>query len=458
MRSSARHTYYTMISRALLCEKLDYIVMERFMFTKRVFYLVTLSLILVLGVSLASAQEPVTLRILTHWGEERLLTAQEALYGACEAQTGVKAELETVPFGDLLTKIVANNTAGTNTDIIHLYNLWLPDFARSGLLVAPSQEIVDAITANAPEGVIVGITSGGQVWGWPTEVNTYLLIYNKRLLEEAGYSAPPTTWDELKEMAAAISKKDDTGAVTQVGYGIITGWDSGVVHPWATLLMSNGGQYLTDDMTATAFNSPQGVETLQLYADLVANGGSDVSVAAQSEFENGHVGMMIMANWWRAGLQNVAGVDYDTEVGVAPVPVGPSGTETATMSYNWLWGVTASSPNQDKAWEFIQCLNTATAEGAGSPMGNYLVNDLGAIPSMISDQEAFQEDLSDHFLAPFVASVAYARPEPVVAGGQEVKTKLQAEIEAVLNGMEDPATALEFASQEGDSVLQDMAQ
>ena len=130
------------------------------------------------------------------------------------------------------------------------------------------------------EGVIKGISSDGQIWGWPTEVDTYLLIYNKRTAAEAGLQRAADNWDELKTMSAAISKKDDTGAVTQVGYGIITGWDSGVVHPWATLLMSNGGQYLTDDMTATAFDSPQGLETLQLYADLVANGGADVSMAA----------------------------------------------------------------------------------------------------------------------------------------------------------------------------------
>lgn len=428
------------------------------MVSRKVVLLLALGVLLALSVNLVTAQDAVTLRILTHWGEERLLDAQAKLYGACEASTGVKVELETVPFGDLLTKIVANNTAGTNTDIIHLYNLWLPDFAKSGLLSTPPQSIIDAISGNAPEGVIQGITSGGQIWGWPTEVNTYLLIYNKRLLAEAGFDAPPTTWDELKTMAAAISKKDATGAVTQIGYGIITGWDSGVVHPWATLLMSNGGSYLNADGTATAFNSPQGVETLQLYADLVANGGTDVSMAAQTEFENGRVGMMIMANWWRASLQNASSVNYDTEVGVAPVPVGPSGTKSATMSYNWLWGVTASSPNQEKAWEFIQCLDTAPAAGEGSPMGSYLVKDMGAIPSNTSDRAAFAEDLGDHFEAPFVESVSYAVPEPVVAGGQEVKTKLQAEIEAVLNGMEDPATALEFAAQEGDAVLQELAQ
>lgn len=427
------------------------------MVTKRIFLVLALSLVLALGVSLVSAQD-VTLRILTHWGEETYLAGQEELYGACEAQTGIKIELETVPFNDLLTKIIANQTAGTNTDIIHLYNLWLPDFGRSGLLAAPPQSVIDAIAAGAPEGVVQGVTSGGQVWGWPTEVNTYLLIYNKRLLAEAGYDAPPANWDELKEMATAISKKDETGAVTQIGYGVITGWDSGVVHPWATLLLSNGGQYLTEDKTATAFNSPEGLETLQLYADMVESGAIDVSMAAQGEFANGRVGMMIMANWWRSGLQAAPGVDYETEVGVAAVPVGPSGTATATMSYNWLWSVTASSPNQEAAWEFISCMNAESAEGAGSPMGNYLVHSMGAIPSMNYDRAAFAEDLGDHFLAPFVESVNYAMPEPVVAGGQEVKTKLQAEIEAVLNGLQDPATALEFAAMEGDAVLQELAQ
>jgi multiple sugar transport system substrate-binding protein len=242
-----------------------------------------------------------------------------------------------------------------------------------------------------------------------------------------------------------------------VGYGIITGWDSGVVHPWATLLMSNGGSYLNDDSTATAFNSPQGVETLQLYADLVANGGTDVSLSPLAEFPNGRVGMTIMANWWRASLRNGAGIDYDTEVGVAPVPVGPSGTASATMSYNWLWSVTNSSPNQEKAWELIQCLNTETEAGKGSPMGDFLVHALGAIPSNNSDREAFAAELGDHFESPFIDSVNYALPEPVVAGGQEVKTKLQAEIEAVLNGMEDATTALDIASQEGDSVLKEAA-
>jgi multiple sugar transport system substrate-binding protein len=175
------------------------------------------------------------------------------------------------------------------------------------------------------------------------------------------------------------------------------------------------------------------------------------------DFPNGKVGMVIMANWWRATLQASELVDYENEVGVAPVPVGPSGESSSTLSYNWLWTVDSGSEHQQAAWEFIQWMNSASAEGEASPMGGYLVNALGAIPSLLSDQAAYAEDLGDHFLAPFVESTSYARPEPVVAGGQEVKTRLQTEVEAVLTGMQDVASALEFAAMEGDAVLAELA-
>src|SRR5690606_21095336 len=193
-----------------------------------------LVVVLVLGASIAGAQEEITLRVLTHWGEEIVLPGQLAMIEAYEAANpGVKIELETVPFNDLLTKIITGQTAGTNPDIFHLYNLWLPEFTRSGLLAVPPQEVVDAIVANTSPGIVEGVSAGGQVWGWPTEVNAYLLIYNKRLLEEAGYSEPPRNWEELREMAAAMTVTDDTGAITQAGFAVWPGWDSGIVHPFA---------------------------------------------------------------------------------------------------------------------------------------------------------------------------------------------------------------------------------
>jgi len=407
--------------------------------------------------SVALAQEEITLTMLTHWGTESQLAAQEAIIEAYEAShPGINIELVTVDFEELRTKIITGRTAGTGADINHFYHLWLPDFVNSGILAPPPEEAVDFIRTNAAEGTVEAVSTGdGQIWGFPTEVNPYLLVYNKRLLAEAGYDAPPATWDELKEIAAAITQVDDTGAISQLGFGVMPGWDSGIVHPFSALLFSNGGNYLSEDRSVVEFNSPQGIETLQLYADLIANGGTDPSISGLSGFPSGTVGMVIMAPWWRATLRAAEGIDFDTEVGVAEIPVGPSGTAPSSVSYTWMFGVDAGSAHIPEAWEFLLWLNSEHEEGAGSPIGDFLVNALGAIPSFTHDQEAFAESLGDHYLAPFVAATAYARPEQVVAGGQEVKTLLQVEIEAVLTGMTTPEAGLESVEQQANAILEE---
>ena len=423
---------------------------------KRVISVFSLLAILIVGaVPLTSAQEPVKLTVLTHWGEERLLNAQQAVFDEYTAlHPNVTFELITVPFEELYTKIITLRTAGESPDIYHLYNLWLPEFVTSGMLSTPPDELVDAVVANTSPGIVEGTTFADQIWGYPTEVNTYLLLYNKRLLEEAGYTEPPSNWDELVEIASAITQVDDTGAVKQVGFAVITGWDSGVVHPFASLLFSNGGDYLSDDYMTVAFDSEAGLETLQLYERLLETRGMDMSISGW-DFPTGNIGMIIMANWWRATLMASENIDYETEVGVAPIPVGPSGTETSTLSYNWLWAVDQGSEYPEEAWEFILWLNSPRGEGQSSPMGDILVHEFGAIPSNIFDQEVYADLYSDHFLAPFVASTAYARPEPLVGGSQEIKTLLQTEIEALLSGMTDAQSVLDYVAPEANAILEE---
>ena len=403
------------------------------------------------------AQDDITLTMLTHWGTEDQLAAQQVIIDAyMESNPGVNIELVTVDFGELRTKIITGRTAGISADVYHFYHLWLPDFVNSGVLAEPPQDSLTFIDDNVAQGTINAVsTSDGQTWGYPTEVNPYLLVYNKRLLAEAGYDAPPANWDELKEIAAAITQVDDTGAISQVGLGVVPGWDSGIVHPFSALLFSNGGNYLSDDRTVAEFDSSQGIETLQLYADLVASGGTDPSINGLGNFPSGTVGMVIMAPWWRSTLRAAEGVDFDTEVGVAEIPVGPSGDAPSSIAYTWMFAVDSSSPNKAAAWDFVHWMNAEHDEGAGSAIGDFLVNALGAIPSFSHDQAAFADSMSDHYVSAFVAASAYARPEQIVAGGQEIKTLLQVEIEAVLAGMTTPEEALASVAQQADAILEE---
>jgi multiple sugar transport system substrate-binding protein len=432
------------------------------MFQKRlVSILVLVALVIALSAttSISRAQDKVKLTMLTHWTEETLLKQEQALIDEYQkANPNVTIELQTVAFDQLLTKIVTGRTGGTSPDIYHFYNLWMPEFVTSGALATPPDDLIDAVKKNTPSGVQQGVTVNGKIWGYPTEVNTYLLIYNKKFLKEAGFDNPPKTWDELKKMAPAITKKDSSGAITRAGFAVIPGWDSGMVHPFAALLFANGGDYLSKDFTTAAFNSPQGVETLQLYLDLLKSGGMDMSINGLNDFPTGKVGMVIMANWWKATLAAAKDIDFKNDVGVAEIPVGPSGKQTSTISYNWLLGVDAKSAHPKEAWDFIRWLNTPRAEGKGSPMGDYLVHALGAIPSSLFDQKAFESDLTDAFETPYVKSTTYARPEPVVAGGQEIKTKLQTEIEAVLASGGDPKKTLDAVAAEANNILKEKAQ
>ncbi len=186
-----------------------------------------------------------------------------------------------------------------------------------------------------------------------------------------------------------------------------------------------------------------------------ANGGTDASFHGLSNFPSGTVGMVIMAPWWRATLRAAEGVDFETEVGVAEIPVGPSGEAPSSIAYTWLFAVDSSSPNKGAAWDFVHWMNAEQKEGAGSAIGDFLVNALGAIPSFDHDQAAFADSMSDHYVSAFVAASAYARPEQIVAGGQEIKTLLQVEIEAVLAGMTTPEDALASVEEQANAILEE---
>ena len=81
----------------------------------------------------------------------------------------------------------------------------------------------------------------------------------------------------------------------------------------------------------------------------------------------------------------------------------------------------------------------AGRKGAASPMGDYLTSALGAIPSRVSDQTALADRLSDEFMTAYVNSASSAVPEPVLRGGQQIKTALQQGIEAAWYGQRRPS-------------------
>jgi multiple sugar transport system substrate-binding protein len=402
----------------------------------------------------ATSNEPVKLVVLTHWGEESLATPMKALLDEyTKANPNVTIEYQAVTFDQLLTKISTSRAAGTAPDIIHIYNLWMPDFVKGGALATPPADVVEDIKANYSPGSIQAVTVKDQIWGYPTEINTWQLVYNKKMFADAGLSEPPKTLDELKDYACKLTKKKADGTLEHTGLAVLTGWDSGVVHPFLSLLWSNGGEYLAADHSKSEFNSPQGKEVLQAYSDMIKQGCVDPGLGGGfNDFVTGKSAMVIMANFFRSDLKNSFVDGYDN-VGVAPIPVGPSGDKSVALQYNWLWTVDKTSKNAEAAWKLVKWLNSPRAEGKASPMGEYLTSALGAIPSRLSDQKALSDTLSDFFLKAYLDSASTSQPEPVLVGGQEIKTALQTQIENTWYDKASIDEALQSAATEADRIL-----
>ena len=196
---------------------------------------------------------------LTHWGPDTVAKLEAAAATYTKSHPDTKVTVRAVPFGDLLTTLRSSGGGSDGATIAGIYDAWLPDLTKDKL-VAPVPDAIAADTkANWPAGVVGAASIGGTLYGIPNEIDVYALNYNKKLFEAAGISAPPKTWDEFLADAEKLTDKSKS----QQGFGLINSWAAGVLHPFASLLVSNGGDLVVDGKPA--LDSRQATETFNLY-------------------------------------------------------------------------------------------------------------------------------------------------------------------------------------------------
>ncbi|KRA25213.1 ABC transporter substrate-binding protein [Microbacterium sp. Root61] len=396
---------------------------------------------------------------LTHWGPEQVTMLEEAAAAFTEENPDITVKVQAVPFANLLSTLRTQGASPDGPTIAGVYDAWLPELARDGLAAEAPADVAADVEANWPAGVVNAATQEGAIRGIPNEVDLYQLNYNTALFEEAGITEPPATWDELVTAAKAIT---GTGEGRQ-GIGFITSWNSGAVHPFLSLLASNGGTFLNAAGDAADLESPQALETAELYQQLVDEGLTDPSMSGANanttgpyldNFVNGKTGMIIMANWWESSLKDAMGDNF-ANVATAPIPVGPSGDVSSSISYSWdtIVNGNASEGKQEAAWKFLTWLNGPdSGENGSSAMGDMLIS-MGILPSRISDVEAHAEALGSDFLSSYVTAMETATPFPTVLGATAGADALQRQIELLLNGQTDAATAMKTATVDVDAAL-----
>lgn len=396
---------------------------------------------------------------LTHWAPDTVAKLEAAAATYTEAHPDTKITVRAVPFGDLLTTLRTSGGGAGGATIAGIYDAWLPDLSKDQLVAAVPEGIAADTKANWPAGVIGAASIGGVLYGIPNEIDVYALNYNKKLFAEAGIAQAPKTWDEFLAAAEKLTDK----AKGQQGFGLINSWAAGVLHPFSSLLVSNGGDLVVDGKPT--LDSEAAKQTFELYEKLIKSGYSDPAMATADanttgpfldSFVSGKTGMIIMANWWESALKAGMGDNF-ADIATAPIPVGPSGDTARSISYSWMTVVNAkaSAEEQAAAWDFLNWLNgPESGPNGASAMGDILMS-MGILPSRTSDGAAFADKLAgDAFLKGYTETLANAKGFPVVLGGQEFSESLQKTLEAVQFGQLSAADAQATAQADATEILE----
>nr|MBM1004302.1 extracellular solute-binding protein [Desulfofustis sp. PB-SRB1] len=134
--------------------------------------------------------------------------AAEEMIPEFTEQTGIEINIIKHPYENALSEQVRDFVANGDLDIALIDLVWIGNFAENGWIVP-----IDTFTSNPaladPEFDIDDFFPlvlnafgawNGTVYGLPFDNYSGLLYYNKCMLEEAGFSGPPQTWAELKDV------------------------------------------------------------------------------------------------------------------------------------------------------------------------------------------------------------------------------------------------------------------
>lgn len=413
--------------------------------------------------STPSASGKVSISYLTLWPAPQVAMFQQAINKYEKSHPNVSITVRSVPFGNLLSTITTDSLSSNGPTMFDIYDLWLPSLAKDGIVApAPGSYAAD-ISSHYASNIVSSTDYSGKSYGYPNEVDDYALNYNKALFRAAGISSPPSTWPQLIADARALTKYNASGQIVQQGFGVITSWNSGVVHPWLAMVQSDGGQLL-NKQHQPLLTSHAAEAVTNLYSQLINQykvTSTAMSIANASttgpyldNFATGKTGMIIMADWWESALESSMGSNF-SNVGVAPIPVGPNGTGSHTVYYSWVSTVNAhaSTAQQQAAWAFLRWVNSpASGSNGSSAMGNILSSE-GIMPSRTSDIAAHQAQLNTPFMKPYVQALKTAYPFPVVFGGDQLTTDIQNTIESVEYGQSSPSAALNQGQQTVSQLL-----
>lgn len=369
-----------------------------------------------------------------------------------QAATGNKVNVQVYAYADLRDKQILELTSSTGAiDVVVIDGpIWLQEL-KAHLEPLDKYVKTDKYDTSAYVSTYLDmVKSGGALYGLPIRVAPWPMMYRADLLKQIGAEVPKTM-EELRNVCLALKQKTGT-----YGLALSLKQTNYLVTSWLPFLYGFGGDILTADWKAAAFNSDAGRKSLQFMVDLYRKDKVIPDSALDAEMDGvvtamqqGITAMTFTYAPYYLDMNNKEKSKYAGNFKVAATTpyVASSGLSHGSVEISgWSFGINAASTKKALAWEFLKF--------AGSPKEQRV---LALEASNTPTVESVFTDPAFVAIYPSAESLLQAarngRQRPGIANWSKVEDILIRELSAAVNGVKTPDKALADAETEVNKVI-----
>lgn len=274
------------------------------------------------------------------------------------SQDAIKVNYEEIPNGGNggYAKILAALQAGEGPDVAGFEYPNLPQFVAGGH-VLPINDLVDESVLSKYSDQLRGlVTFADQMYAMPFDQAPLVVYYRQDLLEAAGVTEVPKTWDEFRTAAEKVHANDPSK--------YLVSYNPNEPAVMASLAWQAGAKWYSvdDDSWKLDINSEESKKVADYWQSLVDDDLVLVTASFSDEWtaamaEGTTVGV-VGASWSAAGIKNRTEETEGAGNWIAATP--PSWGEPASAYYGGTsYAITNGTDNPEAAAAFLEWLTTS---------------------------------------------------------------------------------------------------
>ncbi len=361
--------------------------------------------------------------------------ALKAALPAFEKEHNVTIEVQELSFDDLHTGIALDSVNPEGAyDLCMVDGSWMAEFTESNVLANLSEmgySFDDDVIAATTDICVVD----GSIYLAPFFGNVTVMMYNKQLIEDAGYQP-----EEIETFADLMDIAQKANAAGKTGFLIRGGSPDNIVSDFIPHLLVHGG-WVVDDSNKPTVDTPEFKAAMQEYLDLYALGGTMDKDDIVAAIDGGTAALgQAWPGWY------VPSADTAASYTVIPTKLDDNDTPKNTSMYGvWCIGIPANAPHKDLA--------KALLEYVMSPEVQLESIEVGGVPcrySSLMNEDVLKTYPQYETVCAALESGVY---RPVIAEWTQFTNILGTEMDNIIQGVKTIDQGLADAQAELDLLL-----